>query len=78
MTKIEMLGGRPAITIGGAVYPPSFVTVRTRDNGGQDIHFDPAYFESLGKSGIHVFFLHCNTFAMHTVSIFSYKIKMQR
>ena len=61
MTKIEMLGGRPAITVGGEVLPPSFATVRTRDNGGQDIHFDPAYFESLGEAGIRVFFLHCNT-----------------
>jgi hypothetical protein len=61
MAKIELCGGRPAIVIDGRVCPPSFVTVRTRDNGGKDIHFDGSYFESLGKAGIRVFFLHCNT-----------------
>ena len=61
MVKVEMRGGRPAVVIDGKVYPPAFATVRTRDNGGKDIHFDGSYFESLGKAGIKVFFLHCNT-----------------
>lgn len=61
MAKIERIGSRPAITENGEVLAPAFITVRTRDNGGKNIHFDPEYFESLGKAGIRVFFLHCNT-----------------
>ena len=61
MTKIETVGTRPAVTVNGRVYPPSFATVRTRDNGGKDIHFEPSYFESLNRAGINVFFFHCNT-----------------
>lgn len=69
MTNVKMHGGRPAIVVDGRVYPPSFATVRTRDNGGRDIHFDPSYFESLGKAGIKVFFLHCNTLWLQPNSI---------
>ena len=61
MAKIVDAGGRPAFSVNGQILPPAFITVRTRDNGGQDIHFDPEYFENLGRAGIRVFFLHCNT-----------------
>lgn len=69
MTKIESHNGRPAVMIDGTVYPPSFVTVRTRDNGGKDIVFDSEYFKNLGKSGIKVYFFHCNTLRIQPNSI---------
>ena len=61
MAKIESHNGRPAIMVDGVAYPPSFMTVRTRDNGGKDVVFDSEYFKKLGEAGIKVYFFHCNT-----------------
>ena len=63
MTDVKVIkqNGRIAITVNGETIPPAFVTVRTRDNGGKSIHFDPTYFKSLYDSGVRVFFFHCNT-----------------
>ncbi len=69
IARIEMKGGRPVIAIDGETLAPAFATVRTRDNGGKGIHFDPAYFKSLYDAGIRVFFLHCNTLWLQPDSI---------
>ena len=77
MVRVEMRGGRPAVVIDGKVYPPAFATVRTRDNGGKEICFDPAYFASLGAAGIKVYFLHCNTLWLQSdaVELFDYEAR---
>lgn len=59
MARIKDLGGRPAIFIGDTPYPPMMATIRTRRD--RDIDFDKEYFENLGKSGIKIYFLICDT-----------------
>ncbi len=59
MAEIRNHNGRPAIFINGEVYPPMMATVRTRN--GRDIEFDRDYFVNLGKSGIKIYFLICDT-----------------
>lgn len=61
MTEVKMNNGRPAIFIDGKVYPPMLMTVRTRENGKAQSHFDKEYFRNLGNAGIKLFLLHCNT-----------------
>jgi len=60
MAEIKNLGGRPAIFIDGVPYPPMMATIRTMKDG-REIIFDEKYFENLGKSGIKIFFLICDT-----------------
>ena len=60
MAEIINQGGRPAICASGTVYPPMMATIRTMEEGKR-ILFDKEYFEALGKSGIRIFFLICDT-----------------
>lgn len=60
MAEIRDLGGRPAVFIDGVPYPPYMATIRTLKDG-KEIVFDRDYFENLGKSGVKIFFLACNT-----------------
>ena len=60
MAEIINQGGRPAICVNGTVYPPMMATIRTMEDGKR-ILFDEEYFEALGKSGIRIFFLICDT-----------------
>ena len=59
MAEIKNHNGRPAIFINGKVYPPMMATVRTRR--GKEVDFDRNYFENLGRSGIKIYFLICDT-----------------
>ena len=60
MAEIKNLNGRPAIFIGDKPYPPMMATIRTMRNGNE-IVFDKNYFENLGKSGVKIYFLICDT-----------------
>ena len=60
MAEIVMQGGRPAISVNGEIYPPMMATIRTMEDGKR-ILFDEEYFAALGKSGIRIFFLICDT-----------------
>ena len=60
MAEIRDLGGRPAVFIDGVPYPPYMATIRTLKDS-KEIIFDRDYFENLGKSGIKIYFLCCNT-----------------
>ena len=60
MAEIKNLNGRPAIYIDGKTYPPMMATIRTMKDGNEII-FDKDYFENLGKSGIKIYFLICDT-----------------
>ena len=60
MAEIVSHNGRPAISVNGQIYPPMMATVRTMEEGKR-IVFDSEYFEALGKSGLRIFFLICDT-----------------
>ncbi len=60
MAEIKNYNGRPAIFIDGAPYPPYMATIRTLKDS-VNIVFDRSYFENLGKAGIKIYFLSCNT-----------------
>ena len=76
MAELKKLGGRPAIYIDGKVYPPMMATVRTVD--GSELRFDRDYFVNLGKSGIRIFFLLCDTVWLKPegVELFDREIRM--
>ncbi|MBR3967353.1 MAG: hypothetical protein IKJ91_09810 [Clostridia bacterium] len=59
VAKVENYNGYPAIIIDGVPYPPMYATVRTHGENG--INHDREYFRNLGKSGIKVFFIMCDT-----------------
>lgn len=61
MVKAELVkhNGSPAISINGEIFPPMMMTVVTTDRKNQLL--DENYFRELGKSGIRVFFLICDT-----------------
>ena len=59
MARLENYNGYPAIKVDGKVYPPMMATIRT--NNRDSIIFDEEYFRELGKSGIKIFFLICDT-----------------
>lgn len=56
---VENYNGSPALMIEGRPYPPMMMTVRT--NCIDHMEIDEKYYEELGKSGIKVFFLICDT-----------------
>ena len=60
MAEIRLHNNRPAIFIDGKPYPPYMATVRTIKDS-KEIVFDRDYFENLGKSGVKIYFLCCNT-----------------
>lgn len=59
MAEIKMHNGRPAIFIEDKPYPPMMATIRTINDS--EIHFDRDYFVNLGKAGVRIFFLICDT-----------------
>ena len=58
-SKIENYNGMPAIMINGTPYPPMMATIRT--NNRDSMIIDEEYYKQLGKSGIKIFFLICDT-----------------
>ena len=59
MAEIKDLNGRPAIFIDGKPYPPMMATIRTINDS--EVIFDRDYVVNLGKSGVKIFFLICDT-----------------
>lgn len=59
MAEIKMHNGRPAIYIDGKYYPPMMATIRTMNEN--ELVMDQEYFRQLGKAGIRIFFLICDT-----------------
>ena len=60
MAELINHNGRPAISVDGKIYPPMMATIRTMEDRKR-ILFDEEYFAALGKSGIRIFFLICDT-----------------
>ncbi len=73
--ELKDYNGRPALFIDGKVYPPMMATIRTIDDS--KIIFDKDYFENLGKSGIKVFFLICDTIWLkpNALELFDYEAR---
>ncbi len=67
--------GRPALFIDGKVYPPMMATIRTVNDS--KIIFDKEYFKNLGKAGIKVFFLICDTVWLkpNALELFDYEAR---
>lgn len=61
MTKarIENYNGYPAFMIDGKAYPPMTATIRTIQF--DNVQIDEEYYRELGKAGIKIFFLICDT-----------------
>ena len=59
MAELKNLGGRPAIYIDGKFYPPMMATIRT--NNIDHMCIDREYYRNLGKAGIKIFFVICDT-----------------
>jgi len=59
MTEVKQHNGRPALFIDGKPYPPMMATIRTID--GHELRVDREYYRQLGRSGIKIFFLICDT-----------------
>lgn len=59
IAKIENYNGAPAVIIDGKVYPPMMGLIRTSLNGKRIL--DEEYYRNLGKSGIKIFFVICDT-----------------
>ena len=76
MAEIINHGGRPAISVNGEIYPPMMATIRTMEEGKR-ILFDEEYFEALGKSGLRIFFLLCDTIWRKPNAIDLFKIEAE-
>ena len=59
MAELRNLNGRPAIFAGGQACPPYMATIRTNDRDHMVI--DAEYYRELGRAGIRIFFLICDT-----------------
>ena len=59
MAKVENYNGYPAIMVEGKPYPPMMATIRT--NNRDHMIIDEEYYKNLGKSGIKIYFLICDT-----------------
>lgn len=59
MAKLIRHNGAPAVEINGEIFPPMMATIRT--NNRDSIIVDKEYYRELGKSGIRIFFLICDT-----------------
>ena len=59
MAELKNLNGRPAIYIDGKFYPPMMATIRT--NNIDHMCIDREYYRNLGKAGIRIFFVICDT-----------------
>lgn len=58
--KLVQHNGSPAISIDGKIYPPMMATIRTNRYSDPPL-IDDDYFAALGKSGIKLFFVICDT-----------------
>ena len=67
MAEIKNHNGRPAIFINDVPYPPMMATIRIRN--GKEVLFDKEYFENLGKAGIKIYFLICDTVDLYPESL---------
>lgn len=74
MAEIREHNGRPAIFIDGKVYPPMMATIRTMKDCNEII-FDKKYFEDLGKAGVKIYFLICDTVWLkpNAIDLFDYE-----
>lgn len=59
MADIRQYNGRPAIHINGEYFPPMMATIRT--NNIDHMVIDREYYRQLGKAGIRLFFVICDT-----------------
>ncbi len=62
--EIRKHNGISTIFIDGVPHtsPAAFIRTRTRDESNNvTVHFDKEYFESLGESGVKLYFIECNT-----------------
>ena len=59
IAKVENYNGYPAIMVDGVAYPPMMATIRT--NMKDHIKIDREYIRELGKAGIKIFFVICDT-----------------
>ncbi len=59
VARVEKYHGSPAIMVDGVPYPPMMATIRT--NTRDALKLDPEYFRELGKAGIRIFFVICDT-----------------
>jgi len=74
MAQIKEHNGRPAIFIDGKPYPPMMATIRTMKDSSEII-FDEKYFEELGRAGIKIYFLICDTLWLkpNALELFDYE-----
>lgn len=59
MAKLVKHNGSVAIEINGEIFPPMMATIRT--NNRSNMIIDREYYRELGKAGIRIFFLICDT-----------------
>ncbi len=59
MAEIREYNGRPAIYINGEYFPPMMATIRT--NAYDHMEIDRNYYRELGRAGIRIFFVICDT-----------------
>ena len=59
MAELIKHNGSVAIEINGEIFPPMMATIRT--NNHESMIVDKEYYRELGKSGIRIFFLICDT-----------------
>ena len=73
--ELKDYNGRPALFIDDKIYPPMMATIRTINDS--EIIFDKDYFENLGKAGIKVFFLICDTIWLkpNALELFDYEAR---
>ena len=76
MAEIKNLNGRPAIFIDGKPYPPMMATIRTMKECSEII-FDEEYFKELGRAGIKIYFLICDTLWLkpNAIELFDYEAR---
>ena len=76
MAEIKNLNGRPAIFVDGVAYPPMMATIRTMKDCNEII-FDKEYFEELGRAGVKIYFLICDTVWLkpNAVELFDYEAR---
>lgn len=58
--RLKNYNGYPAIMIDDKAYPPMTMTIRTRKGRGP-LCLDGEYFKELGKAGIKIFYIYCDT-----------------
>ena len=76
MAELINHNGRPAISVNGEIYPPMMATIRTMEDGKRII-FDEEYFAALGKSGIRIFFLICDTLWLKPTALELFKTEAE-